>query len=61
MGETQVYKILDSIKLIESPGRANITLPGGTKYIISNALFFSKSRMNLLSFKDIIVMDITLR
>jgi GAG-pre-integrase domain len=39
--------------LIEGSGRAYILLPEGTKLIINYALYSSKSRRNLLSFKDI--------
>ena len=39
--------------LIEGSGRANITLPGGTRFNIDNALYSSRSKRNLLSFKDI--------
>ncbi|PIN13099.1 hypothetical protein CDL12_14284 [Handroanthus impetiginosus] len=53
LGETNINTISGSAKLIESSGRANIWLPEGTKLVIDNALFSSKSRKNLLSFKDI--------
>ena len=39
--------------LIEGSGRATIFLPKGTKLVIEDALFSSKSPRNLLSFKDI--------
>jgi hypothetical protein len=39
--------------LIEGSGRANIILPKGTKFCIDGALCSSKSRGNLISFKDI--------
>lgn len=39
--------------LIEGSGRANFILPGGTRFNINNALYSSRSKRNLLSFKDI--------
>ena len=39
--------------LIEGSRRAIIILPNGTKLCIDDALYSSKSRRNLLSFKDI--------
>ena len=39
--------------LIEGSGRAMILLPNNTKICISDALYSSRSRRNLLSFKDI--------
>ena len=39
--------------LVEGSRRANITLPNGTRFHINDALYSSKSRRNLLSFKDI--------
>ncbi|PIN05980.1 hypothetical protein CDL12_21473 [Handroanthus impetiginosus] len=53
MGEINVNTISGSIKLIEGSGRTNVWLPEGTKLVINNALFSSKSRRNLLSFKNI--------
>ncbi|PIN02181.1 hypothetical protein CDL12_25311 [Handroanthus impetiginosus] len=53
LGETNVNTISGSAKLIEGSGRANIWLLEGTKLVIDNALFSSKSRKNLFSFKDI--------
>ena len=40
-------------KLIEGSERANIMIPNGTRFHINDALYFSKSTRNLLSFKDI--------
>jgi GAG-pre-integrase domain len=51
--ETHVNIIYGIINLIEGSGRTYILLPGGTKLIINDALYSSKSRRNLLSFKDI--------
>jgi hypothetical protein len=45
--------ISSSLNLIEGFGRANIMLPKGTKICIDDALYSSKSRRNLVSFKDI--------
>ncbi|KAL0551518.1 hypothetical protein IC582_010607 [Cucumis melo] len=53
MLEANVNTISGSTNLIEGFGRANLILPRGTKFTISNALFSSKSKRNLLSFKDI--------
>ncbi|PIN15441.1 hypothetical protein CDL12_11914 [Handroanthus impetiginosus] len=53
MAEANVNTISGSTKLIEGSGRANILLPGGTKFVVDDALFSSKSKKNLLSFKDI--------
>jgi hypothetical protein len=39
--------------LIEGSERTYILLPKGTKFIINDALYSSKSRRNLLSFKNI--------
>ena len=39
--------------LVEGSRRANITLPNGTRFHINDALYSSKSRRNLLSFKGI--------
>ena len=41
------------MNLIEGSERANIMLPKGTKICIDDVLYSSKSRRNLLSFKDI--------
>lgn len=40
------------MNLIEDSGRVTIFLPKGTKLVIKDALFSSKSPSNLLSFKD---------
>jgi len=53
MMKVKVNTISGSIDLIESSRRANIMLPNRTRFIIDNALFSTKSRRNLLSFKDI--------
>ena len=51
--EANVNIISGIANLIEGSGRANIMLPEETKFYISNALYSSKFRRNLLSFKDI--------
>jgi hypothetical protein len=51
--ETRVHIISGISNLIEGSGRACILLPEGTKLIINDALYSSKFRRNLLSFKDI--------
>lgn len=51
--EGNVNTISGVSKLIEGSGRALVLLPRGTKLIIKEALYSSKSRRNLLSFKDV--------
>jgi GAG-pre-integrase domain len=51
--ETHINTISGISNLIEGSGRAYILLPEGIKLIINDALYSSKSRRNLLSFKDI--------
>ena len=51
--EAKVNTISGSVNLIEGSGRATILLASGTKLTINEALYSSKSRRNLLSFKDI--------
>jgi hypothetical protein len=53
LSKAKVNTISGSSNLIEGSGRANIILPKGTKICIDDALYSSKSRRNLLSFKDI--------
>jgi hypothetical protein len=53
MGEINANIISDSTKLIEGFERASKLLSGETTIIIHKALFSSKSRRNLLNFKDI--------
>ena len=53
LSKAKVNTISGSSNLIEDSGRANIMLPKGTKICIDDALYSSKSRRNLLSFKDI--------
>ena len=56
-----INTIAGNTKLIEGSGRAIIILPKGTKFVINDALYSSKSQRNLLSFKDIPKMGVTLR
>ena len=51
--KANVSTISGTTNLVEGSGRANITLPNGTRFHINDALYSSKSRRNLLSFKDI--------
>jgi hypothetical protein len=51
--ETHVNTIFYISNLIEGSRRAYIFLPEEIKLIINDALYSSKSRRNLLSFKDI--------
>ena len=53
MVKSNVNTILGPIDLIQSSKRASIILPKGTKIHINNALYYAKSKWNLLSFKDI--------
>lgn len=48
-----INTIAGNTKLIEGFGKAIIILPKGTKFVIDDALYSSKSQRNLLSFKDI--------
>ena len=45
--------ISGTLDLIEGSGRANIMIPNGTRFHISDGLYSSKLIRNLLSFKDI--------
>ena len=51
--KANVSIIYGTTNLVEGSGRANITLSNGTIFDINDALYSSKSRRNLLSFKDI--------
>jgi len=53
MMKVKVNTILGSADMIEGSRRANIMLPNGIKFIIDNALFYTKSRRNILSLKNI--------
>jgi hypothetical protein len=53
MMKVKVNTILGSTDMIEGSRRANIMLPNGIKFIIDNALFYTKSRRNILSLKNI--------
>ena len=49
--KANVSTISGTTNLVEGFGRENITLPNGTRFHINDALYSSKSRRNLLSFK----------
>ena len=51
--KANVSIISGTTNLVEGSGRANITLPNGTRFHRNETLYSSKSRKNLLSFKDI--------
>ena len=51
--KANVSTIYGTTNLVEGSGRANIILPNGTRFHINDALYSSKSRRNLLNFKDI--------
>ena len=51
--KTNVSTMSGTKNLVEGSRRANIMLPNGTRFHINDALYSSKSRRNLLSFKDI--------
>jgi hypothetical protein len=53
LNKASVNTISGLLNLIEGSGRANIVLPKGTKFYNDDALYSSKSRRNLISFKDI--------
>ena len=53
MMKAKVNTIWGSTYFIEGSRRANVMLHNETRFIIDNALFSTKSRRNLLSFKDI--------
>ena len=51
--KANVSTIFGITNLVEGSGRTNIMVPNGTRFHINDALYYSKSRRNLLSFKDI--------
>jgi len=53
MFQANVNTISGTAKLIEGSGKACIMLPNGTKLMLNDALYSSKSRRNLMSFKDV--------
>ncbi|KAG2675761.1 hypothetical protein I3760_12G020700 [Carya illinoinensis] len=53
MSKAYVHTISGSSNLIEGSERAYIVLPNDIKFCIDDALFSSRFRRNLLSFKDI--------
>ena len=53
--KANISTISGTTNLVEGSRRANIMLPNGTRFHINDALYFKKSRRNLLSFKDIYI------
>ncbi|KAG4168974.1 hypothetical protein ERO13_A12G057333v2, partial [Gossypium hirsutum] len=53
ISNAHVNTISGSSKLIERSGRTIVILPKGTKFVINDALYSTKSQRNLLNFKDI--------
>ena len=51
--KANVSFISGTTNLVEGFGRTNITLPNEIRFHINTALYSSKSRRNLLNFKDI--------
>ena len=51
--KANVSTISGTTNLVEGSKRVNTTLPNGIRFHINDALYSSKSRKNLLSFKDI--------
>ena len=51
--KSNVNTISGPVNLIQGSGRTIIILPRGTKIHINDALYYAKSKRNLLSFKDI--------
>ena len=51
--KSNVSTISGTTNLVKGSRIANITLPNGTRFHINDALYSSKSRRNLLNFKDI--------
>ena len=57
LAKTNVNTISGVSDLIEGSGRASMALPNGTRLHIENAIFSSRSKRNLLSFRDIRIND----
>ena len=53
LAQSNVHTISGPVDLIKGYEKANIILPKGTKLQIDDALYYTKSSRNLLSFKDI--------
>ena len=53
LAQSNVHTISGPIDLIKGFGKATIILPKGTKFQIEDVLYYNKSSINLLSFKDI--------
>lgn len=61
MGKKIVNTINSSAKLIEGSRKSSILLPEGAVIKVNKVPFYSKFRRNLLSFTNIVKMDIMLR
>ena len=53
LGKSNVNTISGLVNLIQGSGRATIILPRETKIHINDAIYYAKSKRNLLSFKNI--------
>lgn len=53
MSEADVYTLSCGTELIESSGGDNIILAGQTQSTVNNALFYTRSQRNIITFKDI--------
>ena len=53
LAPSNVTTISGPVNLIEGSGRATIILPGDTILYLQDALYFTQSKCNLFSFKDI--------
>ncbi|XP_074336380.1 uncharacterized protein LOC141673528 [Apium graveolens] len=53
LAKANVNTISGASDIIEGSGRASIELPNGTCLLIKSAIFSTRSKRNLLSFKDI--------
>ena len=53
--KANVSTISSTTNLVEGFERANIILPNGTRFHINGVLYSSKSKINLLNFKDICI------
>ena len=59
--KANISTIFGTTSLVEGFGITNIMLPNGTKFHVNDVLYSSKSKRNLLSFKDILEMHIILK
>ena len=53
--KANVSTISGITNLVEGSGKTNIKLPNESRFHINDALYSSKSKINLLSFKDICI------